>query len=124
MPRRADSPPSPSDDAAEGQFFRFEDCLVRIDTREVYRDGTAQPVRSRVFDLLVFLLRRRPFIVTKAELLKHVWGHSAVPDSLLSRTVVEARRIIGDDPTRRRMLLNPRGCGGRAQPPAQCGAGR
>ena len=116
MPRSS-SPrrhPGPADDtSAKGVVLGFGSCVIRPDTREVLLAGKAQPVRSRVFDLLMYLLRRRPAVVSREEVLQQVWGRTAVSDSLVSRTVVEARRVIGDDPVQPRMLLNVRGSGYR-----------
>ena len=76
--------------------LRFGRCQVDLRSREVWLDGCAQSVRPRVFDLLVLLLLQRPRAVPRDELMKSLWKRSAMSHSVLSRTVMEARRAIGD----------------------------
>ena len=53
------------------------------------------------FDLLVALVRHRGVVVTRAELMREVWGYG---EGVMSRTldthIFELRRLIEADPTK------------------------
>src|SRR5882757_7364778 len=81
----------------EGQI-RFGDCVIDLLTRMVLRDGQPQAFEPKVFDLVVYLILNRHHVETKKELLDQVWGRRVVvTDGVVARTVMKARRLIGDD---------------------------
>lgn len=83
--------------AAVAPPLRFEQFEVRPATREVWRDGRLQPTPPKVFNLLLMLIERRDRVVPKTEILQAVWGRAVVSESVLARTVMKARKAIGDD---------------------------
>jgi DNA-binding winged helix-turn-helix (wHTH) protein/tetratricopeptide (TPR) repeat protein len=84
--------------AVLGGQIRFGDCVIDPSTRTVLRDGQAQSFEPKVFDLVVYLALNRHHVVTKKELLDHVWGRRVVvTDGVVARTVMKGRRLIGDD---------------------------
>lgn len=84
--------------AVLGGQIRFGDCVIDPSTRTVLRDGQAQSFEPKVFDLVVYLVLNRHHVVTKKELLDHVWGRRVVvTDGVVARTVMKGRRLIGDD---------------------------
>jgi pimeloyl-ACP methyl ester carboxylesterase len=52
-------------------------------------------------------------VVTKAELLDHVWGNRFVSDSTLTSRIKAARRAIGDDGASQRLIATVHGVGYR-----------
>lgn len=77
--------------------FRFGEIEVNASTRTVLRGGRIQSVEPKVFDVLVLLLTHRDRVVTRHELLDGVWGRQVVTEGVVTRTVMKARRLIGDD---------------------------
>lgn len=75
--------------------FQFENCLIRCDTRELLRDGVVQKIERRSFDLIVYLLRAEGRVVSKDELLDHVWGNHFVSDSVIAQSIMKARKSLG-----------------------------
>lgn len=75
--------------------FQFENCLIRCDTRELLRDGVVQKIERRSFDLIVYLLRQEGRVVSKDELLDHVWGNRFVSDSVIAQSIMKARKALG-----------------------------
>jgi DNA-binding response OmpR family regulator len=65
-------------------IHRFEDLEIDMDRRTVGVDGAAVSLSPLEFDLLQALARRRGRFVTRAELLREVWGYRA---DVESRTV-------------------------------------
>ena len=75
--------------------FHFEGCVIRCDTRELLRDGAVQKIERRSFDLIVYLLRQEGRVVSKDELLEHVWGNRFVSDSVIAQSIMKARKALG-----------------------------
>ena len=63
-----------------------------------------QHVEPQVFDVLVYLIRHRDRVVTKAELLDNVWGDRFVSESALASRLKSARRGVGDDGASQRVI--------------------
>jgi TolB-like protein/DNA-binding winged helix-turn-helix (wHTH) protein len=70
---------------------------IDTDAYEIRRDGEAVAVEPQVFDLLVLLVRHHDRIVTRDEIIEHVWKGRVVSDSAITSRVKAARRAIGDD---------------------------
>ena len=90
--------------------------VVDPGARVVTRAGHEVPLAPMEFDLLLALIQRRGAVVSRSELMKEVWGHSAV---VVSRTVdthiAELRRKLEDDPGEPRHILTVRKAGYRLQ---------
>lgn len=78
-----------------GETFRFGNCVLRSDTRELLRDGQVQKIERRAFDLIHYLLRQGGRVVGKDELLAQVWRNRFVSDSVIAQSVMKARRALG-----------------------------
>lgn len=100
-------------DESTPQRLCFGQCELRLDTRELWRAGVRQRVRQRVFDLLAFLVRHRPRVVPHGDLTQAVWRRADVPQTVLARAVMEARRACGDPSDAPRFVLSVRGVGYR-----------
>ena len=76
-------------------LYAFDD--VELDDRlyQLRRSGAVLHVEPRVFDLLLYLVKHRDRVATKAELLAAVWQGVAVSDSVLSTAMNGVRRAIG-----------------------------
>ena len=78
--------------------FRFGDYVVSPQTRAVVKNGQPQAPEPKVFDALACLITHRDRVVTKQDLLDAVWGTQAVvTEGVVARTIMKARRLIGDD---------------------------
>lgn len=81
---------------SEHKLLRFGNCEVNALRHEVWRDGQLQPAAPKVFGLLVYLLQERHRVVQRHELLDAIWQRQDVSDSVLARTIMQARKTIGD----------------------------
>jgi two-component system, OmpR family, alkaline phosphatase synthesis response regulator PhoP len=79
---------------------RFGDVEIDPSARLVRRDGRMVDLSPKEFDLLLVLARRQGEVVSRAELLKLVWGYDT---SVVSRTVdthiAELRRKLEASPS-------------------------
>lgn len=77
---------------------QFGACTLDSDSRQLERDGVAVHVSPKAFDLLCYLVEKRPTAVTKTELHVRVWPGTFVVDANLTVVIAELRRALGDDP--------------------------
>lgn len=68
------------------------------------RAGAEVALRQKSFQVLFYLLEHRARLVTKEELIEHVWEGAAVTDDALVQSIVELRRAFGDDSRRPRFI--------------------
>ena len=76
--------------------FAFGDHVLDVGRRELRRAGNAVAVEPRTFDLLLYLVRHRDRVVSKADLIESVWGGRIVSDAALTTRINVARKAIGD----------------------------
>lgn len=80
----------------KGVDFRVGPWLIQPRLNQISRDGTPRKVGCKAMDVLVYLSRRWPEVVSKEEILESVWPGVFVTDSALHQTVLELRRAFGD----------------------------
>ena len=84
--------------------------------REVTSGGRRVELAPREFDLLAYLLRRSPEVVSRNELIAEVWDpHWSGPTKTLDVHVAQIRRKIEPDPSHPRYLHTVRGVGYQAR---------
>jgi DNA-binding winged helix-turn-helix (wHTH) protein/tetratricopeptide (TPR) repeat protein len=76
--------------------YRFGEFLIDTATREVRRGGESHPLPAKAFDCIAYLIEHRARAIGRDELIAAVWGRSDVSDSVLSQTVLHARRALDD----------------------------
>ena len=115
-------------DGAGWNVARFADARLDRRRREVLRDGVAQPLAPRAFEVLVALIEQRHRVMSKDELITRCWGGEAGNDAALARVVMQLRRSVGDigdigdvgersDPTE--VIATVRGVGYRFDAPVE-----
>jgi TolB-like protein/Flp pilus assembly protein TadD len=85
-------------------IYRFEDCVLDIDRRELRRGESPVAVEPQVFDVLAFLIRARERVVSRDDLLAAVWQGRIVSEATLSSRVNAARAAIGDNGREQRLI--------------------
>jgi len=92
----------------------FADVVVDLRAQTVHRDGAAIALSPRGYALLATLVTRPGQVITRAELLREIWGYSS---DVMSRTVdmhiMELRRKLEVDPANPRHFLTVRKSGYR-----------
>src|ERR1043165_10133039 len=58
------------------------------------RAGLPLQLRPKSFDVLAYLSRNRGRLVSKSELIDHVWGHVAVTENSLVQCIKDIRHVL------------------------------
>ena len=94
-------------------IYRFGDCELDTNRRELRRAGAFVPVEPQVFELLAYLVARSDRVVAKDEINDAVWKRRIVSDSALSSCIKSARQAIGDDGKTQSLIRTVHGRGFR-----------
>lgn len=93
---------------------RVGDLTIDFGARMVRRDRHEIALRPKEFDLLAALVRHRGRVVSRADLLREVWGYAAGTESRTVETHLAAlRERLGDDPQAPRYIVTVRRAGYR-----------
>jgi len=85
-------------------IYRFADCVLDSDRRELQRAGRVVPLEPQVFDLLVLFAERPDKVMARDDLIKSVWGGRFVADATIDSRIAAARRAIGDSGSRQALI--------------------
>ena len=102
--------------AAPRSEVRVADLTIDFGARVVRRGDVALTLRPKEFDLLAALVRHRGRVVSRADLLREVWGYAAGTESRTVETHLAAlRERLGDDPQAPRYIFTVRRAGYRLE---------
>ncbi|MGE8941833.1 winged helix-turn-helix domain-containing tetratricopeptide repeat protein [Leptospira interrogans] len=76
--------------------FKFSDCVLDPERRELTRAAKAVGVGPQVFDLLLYLVQNRDHVVSKDHIVDAVWGGRIISESTLTSHINAVRKAIGD----------------------------
>ncbi len=86
--------------------------LVDLAGHRILRDGTDVPVKPKVFELLAYLLRHPGQVVTRDQLLEHVWGYDYAGETRTVDVHVHwLRAAVEPDPAHPALIQTIRGVG-------------
>lgn len=86
-------------------FYDFGPFSVDVGKRLLLRNGEPLPLAPKVLETLVALIENRERVVTKDELLTHVWGDTSVEEGGLTRNVSILRKALGEKPDDHRYIV-------------------
>lgn len=82
-------------DAIKPSVYRFESFALFVDERQFLNGSEPIHLTPKVFDCLVYLVRRAGRLVTKEELMEGVWPDSFVEEANLTRNIHILRKVLG-----------------------------
>ena len=77
--------------------YAFGDFSVSPRERMLTRSGVPIVVQPKAFDALLALVRRADFLVSKEELMKHLWPSVHVAEANLTNIIVSLRKALGPE---------------------------
>jgi DNA-binding response OmpR family regulator len=100
-----------SGEGAEGERLRVGDLTVDLDRHEVRRGDREIQLTAREFELLVYFMRNAGRVLTKPQIVDHVWGYDAEATSNVVEIYVHYLRDKIDRGFSRPLLRTIRGVG-------------
>lgn len=94
-----------------GVRIRFDQWTFDSDTRQLLRKGSAVRLSPKGFELLGYLLDRRPHACQKQELHQQLWPRSFVSEATLASLVKEIRAALRDKARKPRFVRTVHGFG-------------
>lgn len=91
----------------------FGDFRIDPELFQLSRSGQPVRVEPQVLSLLIYLIRHRNRLVTKAELVAAIWQDRAISDASISSRIKSARHTIDDDGRRQGVIRTVHGRGFR-----------
>jgi DNA-binding winged helix-turn-helix (wHTH) protein len=96
-----------------GMVHAFHGCELDEQLFQLRRRGRVVKLEPKAFDVLLHLLRHRERVVSKDELLRAVWPDAVVSESVLPSCIAAARRAVGDQRSRSKVIQTVHGRGYR-----------
>ncbi|PJN88226.1 response regulator transcription factor [Bacillus sp. mrc49] len=87
------------------------DLKLNLGTRDILRQGKRIELTSREFDLLVYLLQNKNQVLTREQILTHVWGYDFVGDTNVVDVYIRYLRKKVDYPFELQLIHTYRGVG-------------
>jgi DNA-binding winged helix-turn-helix (wHTH) protein/Flp pilus assembly protein TadD len=78
--------------------YEFGPFSVDAGKRLLRRNGEPVPLAPKVLETLLALIENRERVLSKDELLKHVWGDTIVEEGGLTRNISVLRKALGEKP--------------------------
>ena len=75
------------------QVFKFRNCLLNTVERSVIKDHEHVDLTTKTFDVLQYLIENAGRIVSKDEILGHVWNGDFVEESNLPVHISKLRAL-------------------------------
>ncbi|WP_432697127.1 winged helix-turn-helix domain-containing tetratricopeptide repeat protein [Marinobacterium sp. YM272] len=85
-------------------IYRFDNCSLDTDRRELVCQGQRVHVEPQVFDVHHYLLQESGRAASREELIQAIWKGRCVSDGAISARIASARRSIGDNGDRQRVI--------------------
>lgn len=92
-------------------IFQFENFVLDADRQELSQGDEPVSVQPQVFDLLKYIIENRDHVVTRDDLIEHVWNGRIVSESTLATRINAARRALGDNGSDQRLIRTVHGKG-------------
>ena len=94
-------------------LYVFGDCVVDTQQHELRVSGAPVKIQHKVYQLLLYLIEHRDRLVTKQELLEHIWPETYVEENAVARCISGARRVVGDQRNSQHVIQTTHGQGYR-----------
>ena len=94
-------------------LYRFGECSLESQRHRLQRAGQPVRLRSKAFQVLLYLLNHRDRTVLKQELYEQIWPQQFISEATLESTVRAVRQAVGDTGRAQRLIQTVYGYGYR-----------
>ncbi|HWP41875.1 MAG TPA: winged helix-turn-helix domain-containing protein [Blastocatellia bacterium] len=77
--------------------FRLGEWLVQPQLNTVSFNGTSSRLEPRAMEVLLYLARNRGEVVSKEQIIQDVWGGRFVTEEVMTNSIFELRKALGDE---------------------------
>jgi AAA ATPase-like protein len=77
-------------------LYLFDDYTLDTQLYELRHAGVPCPLEPQVLAILLYRLQHRDRLITRQELLEHVWPERFISETTLDHRVMQVRQAIGD----------------------------
>lgn len=98
-------------------LLQVEDLVLDLSTREAQRGGESIELTTREFNLLEFLMRSPGRVLTRTQILEHVWGYDFDPNTNVVDVCIQRLRKKIDPEGAAPLIQTVRGAGYRMRKP-------
>src|SRR6266446_1778593 len=74
--------------------YQFEGYSLDLQSYELRHQGQHIKIRRKVFNMLAYLIEQHDRVVSKAELLEHLWPGQFVAETTLTSCIMERVRLF------------------------------
>ncbi|HEY8563536.1 MAG TPA: winged helix-turn-helix domain-containing protein [Pyrinomonadaceae bacterium] len=99
--------------------YEFGNYRLLPSERLLYRAGENIPLKSKVFETLLTLVRHPGKLLTKDELMLQIWGNNFVEEANLTQNIFTLRKIFGEKPRDHQFIVTVPGRGYRFVAPVE-----
>lgn len=93
-------------DSSQFPLYAFEGYRLDPLRRLLFADdGRRIPLKPKVFNTLLFLVRNRGELLEKRELMEAIWGDVVVDENGLNQHISTLRRVLGERPGENRFIV-------------------
>ena len=93
--------------------YEFENYVLLPSERLLFCAGEPVPLKSKVFETLLTLVRHPGKLLTKDELMTQIWGNNFVEEANLTQNIFTLRKIFGENPKDHHFIVTVPGRGYR-----------
>lgn len=79
-----------------GEIWKIGDWLVFPAENTLRRDWSEVKVPPRLMDALIFFARHPDHVISRTELVAHLWNRSVVTDQTVTQNIFELRKALRD----------------------------
>lgn len=88
----------------ESIVYEFNGFRLEADQRRLLYEGQPVPLKPKVFDLLLFLVKMRGQLVVKEDLMREVWPDAIVEENNITVSMSILRKTLGDHNVKRQFI--------------------
>ena len=97
--------------ALEDTIVTIADLSIDVRTRQVERAGRSVQLTAKEFTLLAYLARKHGQVITRSDIIEHVWDENFDPLSNVIEVYIQRLRRKVDDGHGRKLIHTRRGAG-------------
>jgi len=84
--------------------YQFNHIKIDSQNYKLLTNGVETQVEPQVFNLILFLIQNKDRVISRDELLDHIWQGRVVSDTSINNTIKSARKALGDDGNKQQVI--------------------